>query len=310
MKLTVLVDNNTYIDQYYCGEPAVCYYIEDGNTSLLLDTGYSDIYIRNAEALGVDLSRVSTIAFSHGHNDHTRGLQYWPVEKNTPVRIIAHPDTFKERVCGDIPIGSPLSESYLCEHYKLTLSKVPLKISDHITFLGEIPASNNFEQRKPFGTIKEQTCHQEDFVADDTALVYNNGDGLFIITGCSHSGICNIIEYAKQVCNESRVIGVIGGFHLFEVADQLKHTIAYFEANEIKELYPCHCVSFAAKAEIHKHIPIHEVGVGLVVELTPYIMEEINARIDEAEADIDAGRVYTSEQMHKMMEAKYPWLCK
>lgn len=45
-------------------------------------------------------------------------------------------------------------------------------------------------------------------------------------------------------------------------------------------------------------------------DLTPYTMEEINARIDEAEADIDAGRVYTSEQMHKMMEAKYPWLCK
>ena len=29
MKLKVLVDNNTYIDQYYCGEPAVSYYIED-----------------------------------------------------------------------------------------------------------------------------------------------------------------------------------------------------------------------------------------------------------------------------------------
>ena len=52
MKLTVLVDNNTYIDQYYLGEPAVCYYIEDGETRLLLDTGYSDVYIRNAKALG------------------------------------------------------------------------------------------------------------------------------------------------------------------------------------------------------------------------------------------------------------------
>ena len=29
MKLTVLVDNNTFIDQYYLGEPAVSYYIED-----------------------------------------------------------------------------------------------------------------------------------------------------------------------------------------------------------------------------------------------------------------------------------------
>lgn len=48
----------------------------------------------------------------------------------------------------------------------------------------------------------------------------------------------------------------------------------------------------------------------LDADLAPYSMEEINARIDEAEADIDAGRVYTSEQAHKMIEAKYPWLCK
>ena len=45
MKLTVLVDNNTFIDQYYLGEPAVCYYIEDGETKILLDAGYSDVYI-------------------------------------------------------------------------------------------------------------------------------------------------------------------------------------------------------------------------------------------------------------------------
>ena len=29
MKLTVLMDNNTYIDRYYKGEPAVSYYLED-----------------------------------------------------------------------------------------------------------------------------------------------------------------------------------------------------------------------------------------------------------------------------------------
>ena len=31
MKLTVLIDNNTYIDEYYIGEPALSYYIEDEN---------------------------------------------------------------------------------------------------------------------------------------------------------------------------------------------------------------------------------------------------------------------------------------
>lgn len=29
MRLTVLVDNNTLINKYYIGEPAVSYYIED-----------------------------------------------------------------------------------------------------------------------------------------------------------------------------------------------------------------------------------------------------------------------------------------
>lgn len=38
MKLTVLIDNNTYIDEYYIGEPALSYYIEDENERLLFDT--------------------------------------------------------------------------------------------------------------------------------------------------------------------------------------------------------------------------------------------------------------------------------
>lgn len=268
MKLTVLTDNNTFIDQYYLGEPAVCYYIEDEGTKLLLDTGYSDVFIKNAAALNIDLSQVSVITFSHGHNDHTRGLIYLCKQKPLAnTSIIAHPDTFKERVFGTTSIGSPLSEIYLKENSILTLSKKPVKVSEHITFLGEIPSSTGFEKRKSFGIIKDKATEQEDFVADDSALVYNGGNGLFIITGCSHSGICNIIEHAKRVCKEDRVLGVIGGFHLFEVSEQLSETINYFKENQIKELYPCHCVSFAAKAEIHKHIPIHEVGVGLRIEI-------------------------------------------
>ena len=66
MKLKVLVDNNTYIDQYYCGEPAVSYYIEDEGKRLLLDVGYSDVFIKNSKAFGIDLASIDTIVFSHG----------------------------------------------------------------------------------------------------------------------------------------------------------------------------------------------------------------------------------------------------
>ena len=100
---------------------------------------------------------------------------------------------------------------------------------------------------------------------DDSAVVLKTDDGLFIVTGCSHSGICNIIEYAKKVCGDDRIIGVLGGFHLFEVDDRLKNTIDYFEKADIKTLYPCHCVSLKAKAEMIKSLNVEEVGVGLEI---------------------------------------------
>ncbi len=76
MKLSVLVDNNTYIDQYYCGEPAVSYYIETENKRILFDAGYSDVFLSNAEKMGIDLRGLTHIVLSHGHNDHSGGLQF------------------------------------------------------------------------------------------------------------------------------------------------------------------------------------------------------------------------------------------
>ena len=91
MKLTVLVDNHTYIDRYYLGEPAVCYLIEDGDRVILLDAGYSDVFIENAARMGIDLGHVTDIVLSHGHNDHTGGLPAFFARFTQPVRLYAHP---------------------------------------------------------------------------------------------------------------------------------------------------------------------------------------------------------------------------
>lgn len=58
MKLTVLVDNNTLIDRYYLGEPGASYYLEDGDAKILFDVGYSDVFLKNAAALDIDLSQL------------------------------------------------------------------------------------------------------------------------------------------------------------------------------------------------------------------------------------------------------------
>ena len=270
LKLKVLVDNNTYIDQYYFGEPAVSYYIEDGDTKILFDTGYSDLYIQNARKLNVSLKDISTIVISHGHNDHTGGLAY--LKKSDAfdleqLKILAHPDTFATKMIDHLEIGSPVTKDELQSFLHLELSKKPVKISPHLTYLGEIPRVHAFENTAPIGKCG---CGvhplEDDYLMDDTALVYQTSEGLYIITGCSHSGICNIIEHAKKVCECDTILGVIGGFHLFEPSPRVDHTIDYFKRNQIKALYPCHCVSLNVKASMYQELPIHEVGVGLEID--------------------------------------------
>ena len=99
MKLTVLVDNNTLIGENYCGEPGLSFFIEEENNKILFDLGYSDICIRNAYKMGIDINSVNMIVLSHGHLDHTWGLTYF-MENLKPsiyqdvdrkISIIAHP---------------------------------------------------------------------------------------------------------------------------------------------------------------------------------------------------------------------------
>jgi 7,8-dihydropterin-6-yl-methyl-4-(beta-D-ribofuranosyl)aminobenzene 5'-phosphate synthase len=74
VKLTVLVDNNTIIDRYFYAEPGVSYFIECDDEKYLFDTGYSDLFLRNATKMGINLLGLDGIVISHGHNDHTWGL--------------------------------------------------------------------------------------------------------------------------------------------------------------------------------------------------------------------------------------------
>ena len=124
-----------------------------------------------------------------------------------------------------------------------------------------------FEKRYAIGNICEDDSMVPDKILEDSALVYQGKDGLFIISGCSHAGICSIIEYAKKVCHEDKITGVIGGFHLLEINDRLHQTIDYLAKQDIELLYPCHCVSLCAKIEMGKRLPVREVGTGLELEV-------------------------------------------
>ena len=66
MKWTVLADNRAK-DPSFKTEHGLSILLETERSRILLDTGASDVFIRNAMQMGIDLGTVDYVFVSHGH---------------------------------------------------------------------------------------------------------------------------------------------------------------------------------------------------------------------------------------------------
>lgn len=279
LRLTVLADNTTITDRYFCGEPGLSLFLETGGKKILFDTGYSGLFMENAHRLGIGFHDLDCVVLSHGHLDHTGGLV--PLARylmeaaieETAYRmphLVAHPRCFcpKERP----PLqnnGSILDEAEVRRHFAVALSDRPLHITDDLVFLGEIPRRFPFEQTDPKKRriLLPDGTSEPDLLLDDSALAYRAPEGLVVITGCSHAGICNITEYAREVCGEEKILDIVGGFHLLRPApEQLAGTCDYLKKAAPAAVHACHCTSLASKIALAGSCPLKETGVGLRLE--------------------------------------------
>jgi 7,8-dihydropterin-6-yl-methyl-4-(beta-D-ribofuranosyl)aminobenzene 5'-phosphate synthase len=109
-----------------------------------------------------------------------------------------------------------------------------------------------------------------DDLVHDTALAYVGRKGLYVITGCPHSGVCSIISQAQRLTRTKKVAGVIGGFHLLDPSrEQLKGTVAYFKKLSLRKLHACHCTDLRSRVALARieNLELEEVGSGLVLNL-------------------------------------------
>lgn len=264
MKISVLVDNSAKRNSNVFAEHGLSLHIACSGSNFLFDTGATDLYIKNAENMNVDLSKIDCIVFSHNHYDHTGGLKYFP----NKVKVVAQKYAFYSRM----NYKNNLAE--LDKRFKVVaVDSEPLELSENFIFLAKVPRINDFEGKKNFGKLLLPSQEiVDDFCEDDSALIYKSLDGIIIITGCSHSGICNITQYAQSVVEKkwglSKIKAIIGGFHLINASEELLKRIAIILKNcGVEEVYPCHCTDLQAKIALALNgLHVNEVAAGIILE--------------------------------------------
>ncbi len=259
MKLTVLVDN--FAGGELGAEHGISYYIEHDGFKLLFDTGHTDLFIKNAKKLGIELEDVETVVLSHGHWDHGNGLIH--LRKKT---LVSHPYAFikRYRKIDNTYIGLNRDWSFYNKHFKLISTRLPYNLTDKIIFLGEIPRENDFEkQQTPYIDQKKEP----DYILDDSALVFKLVDGIAIVTGCSHSGICNIVDYAIKISGNENIKLIIGGFHLKHNDKRTKKTVECLKDYEIEKIYPSHCTQLPALSALYDEFKFEQVKTGMIIEV-------------------------------------------
>jgi len=108
---------------------------------------------------------------------------------------------------------------------------------------------------KDAGEICENVFTTGELLSIEQSLALKTDKGIVVVTGCSHSGVGNIIDAAAKF---GMVYGIIGGFHEFSDFERL---------SDLSLICPCHCTQY--KQEIEHIFPEKCLGcgAGLVLDL-------------------------------------------
>ncbi|BBO74785.1 MBL fold metallo-hydrolase [Desulfosarcina widdelii] len=243
--------------------------VTEGEASrcMLFDFGFSEHGAAfNADALGADLTRVESMALSHGHLDHVGGIHELVKRTGkTDVPLVLHPAAFRNprflKISDDFKLIFPAFTREKAESAGAAVvdTEQPYAMLDHAgAFLGQIPRTTAFEKGAPNLYCEIDGQEQQDPFDDDSAIVFNvKGKGLVVLSGCAHAGIVNTVAHAKEVTGVDKVMAVMGGFHLsgMDVDTVIQPTIDALKAVNPTYIVPTHCTGRQAIQMIEKEMP-------------------------------------------------------
>jgi 7,8-dihydropterin-6-yl-methyl-4-(beta-D-ribofuranosyl)aminobenzene 5'-phosphate synthase len=250
-------------------EHGLSFLLEHGPQTLLFDTGQTGLVVDNARHLGLDPSRIDRIVLSHGHYDHTGGLDAL-LNVTPPGTLFLHPDAFQRKYsfrtgeCRDVGIPSLTPEAITRRGWNIVPTLAPTRVAENLHLTGPIPRNTNFEDvGGPF--FLDPAATLPDPFLDDQALFFPTSRGTVVLLGCAHAGIINTLDYVRTLTHDAPLHAVIGGLHLLNASqDRLHATIAGLLRHAPHFLAPCHCTGTPATDLLRQHFPrqFHPCGTG------------------------------------------------
>ena len=259
-RITVLVDNSVQ-RRGLLAEHGLAFWIEMRGRFLLFDTGQGMVLSGNADKLDVPLTRAEAVVLSHGHYDHTGGVD--TLLKAAPhASVYVHPaallpkyvraDDGSSREVG-IPQPARVAISRRTDQFVETSR--PTEICDGLFVTGEIPRETDYEDTGgEFFTDAE--AQHADPLLDDQAMFFDSREGIVVLLGCAHAGIVNTIQYIHKLTNGRPMHAVMGGMHLARASRQrMDRTIRGLQQFNVERLGPAHCTGPMATAKLWNALP-------------------------------------------------------
>ena len=264
MRITCLMENTT-AHEGCLTEHGLSLLIEANGRTVLFDAGASGGILANAERLGIELSQVDACALSHGHYDHADGFPAF-LGLNATAPLYAHKgyDYLHLNARGrNIGVTGALPAS----------GRAPV-IDGSRYDLGDGFELVSYNDREPVVEIDTAGMLEDDgsgrkpeAFTHEHYLIVREGDTHLIVTGCTHRGVVNVMDWSK----EEGITHLIGGFHLMKVdpSDERIERTAAALAEYPTHYWTCHCTGLPQYARLKELMgdQLDYVASGDIIEL-------------------------------------------
>jgi 7,8-dihydropterin-6-yl-methyl-4-(beta-D-ribofuranosyl)aminobenzene 5'-phosphate synthase len=214
MKITVLADNRMGKSSF-ATEHGLAVYVKTEVACYLLDTGASGVMVQNAVLAGVDLSTVDWVILSHGHSDHTGGLDAF-FKVNTHAKVVVAKGALNRHLYskrnGFREIGSPIHQEKYKDRFVFVDDRAEINPETRVFKVKELPDNQPLANDTLFMGEPDQ-LKPDDFSHELVTVI--GSEKPLVFTGCAHKGVLNILHAVEQQL-QLRPWVVLGGFHLVE----------------------------------------------------------------------------------------------